>query len=56
MKNLEIKVTERRLGDEFPNRAGNHDGNCSGCSCSCSGGGCGNCGGGACQCGISRKK
>jgi len=54
MKDLKIKVTEKRLGDELPMRAGNCGGG--GCSCSCGGGGCGDCGGGACKCGIASKK
>ena len=49
MKELRIRVTERRLSDELPKGAGSQS---SGCSCSCSGGGCGSCGGGACKCGI----
>jgi len=53
MKDLKIKVTEKRLGDEIQMKAGNGSGDC---SCSCSGGGCGDCGGGACQCGIASKK
>jgi len=51
MKELGIKVTEKRLSDELPKGAGSKSG-----SCSCGGSGCGSCGGGACKCGVVSRK